>query len=176
MVPSHYLHVFWLIFNWTHRNKLHWNLNQNTKLSSLNPFSVTGEMCAIAVEFFLSSQFGFGIVWWIFNILSNCKVIVFPKTSSTRRVNNTAENCFWNMLFMVPRSHINTCSKKLTYFGMGAECEKIVRCGAVNYNWQAEMSHSFQISFWIKVISYYLNRKLLWCKNGETVPICTLPV
>ena len=31
--PSHYLDQCWNIFNWTLRNKLKWNLNQNTKLS-----------------------------------------------------------------------------------------------------------------------------------------------
>ena len=30
--PSHYLNICWLIANWTHRNKLLWNLNQNTKI------------------------------------------------------------------------------------------------------------------------------------------------
>ena len=30
--PSHYLNQCWLIVNWTLRNKLQWNLNQNTKL------------------------------------------------------------------------------------------------------------------------------------------------
>ena len=31
-VPSHYLNQNWLIVNWTLRNKLQWNSNQNTKL------------------------------------------------------------------------------------------------------------------------------------------------
>ena len=31
-VPSHYLNQCWLVVNWTLRNKLRWNLNQNTKL------------------------------------------------------------------------------------------------------------------------------------------------
>ena len=30
--PSHYLNQFWLIVNWTLRNKLPWNSNQNTKV------------------------------------------------------------------------------------------------------------------------------------------------
>ena len=30
--PSHYLNKCWVIVNWTLRNKLQWNLNQNTKL------------------------------------------------------------------------------------------------------------------------------------------------
>ena len=30
--PSHYLNQCWLIVNWTLRNKIQWNLNQNTKL------------------------------------------------------------------------------------------------------------------------------------------------
>ena len=30
--PSHYLNQWWLIVNWTLRNKLKWNSNQNTKL------------------------------------------------------------------------------------------------------------------------------------------------
>ena len=28
-VPSHYLNQCWIILNWTHGNKLHWNLNGN---------------------------------------------------------------------------------------------------------------------------------------------------
>ena len=31
-VPSHYLNQCWIIVNWTLRNKLQWNFNQNTKL------------------------------------------------------------------------------------------------------------------------------------------------
>ena len=30
LVPSHYLNQYWLIVNWTLRNKLKWNSNQNT--------------------------------------------------------------------------------------------------------------------------------------------------
>ena len=30
--PSRYLNQCWVIFNWTLRNKLHWNYNQNTKI------------------------------------------------------------------------------------------------------------------------------------------------
>ena len=30
--PSHYLNQFWILVNWTLRNKLRWNFNQNTKL------------------------------------------------------------------------------------------------------------------------------------------------
>ena len=29
--PSHYLNRCWVIVNWTRRNKLQWNFNQNTK-------------------------------------------------------------------------------------------------------------------------------------------------
>ena len=32
MVPSHYLDQCWVIFNWTFKNKLQWNFNQNTRL------------------------------------------------------------------------------------------------------------------------------------------------
>ena len=31
-VPSHYLNQYWLIVNWTPRNKLQWNLNKNTNV------------------------------------------------------------------------------------------------------------------------------------------------
>ena len=31
-VPSHYLNQCWFIINWTRRNKLQWNFNQNTKV------------------------------------------------------------------------------------------------------------------------------------------------
>ena len=31
LAPSHYLNQCWLISNWTYRNKLGWNLNQNAK-------------------------------------------------------------------------------------------------------------------------------------------------
>ena len=31
--PSHYLNQCWVIVNWTLRNKLQWNFNQNTNLS-----------------------------------------------------------------------------------------------------------------------------------------------
>ena len=30
--PSHHLNQCWIIINWAHRNKLQWNLNQNTQL------------------------------------------------------------------------------------------------------------------------------------------------
>ena len=29
LAPSHYLNQYWIIVNWTHRNKLQWNFNQN---------------------------------------------------------------------------------------------------------------------------------------------------
>ena len=32
LAPSHYLNQWWNIVNWTLRNKLQWNFNQNTKL------------------------------------------------------------------------------------------------------------------------------------------------
>ena len=33
LVPCHYLKLWWLVINWTHRNKLHWNFIQNTVIS-----------------------------------------------------------------------------------------------------------------------------------------------
>ena len=33
LAPSHYLNQCWVIVNWTIRNKLQWNFNQNTKFA-----------------------------------------------------------------------------------------------------------------------------------------------
>ena len=33
LAPSHYLNQYWFIVNWTLRNKLHWNFNQNSIFS-----------------------------------------------------------------------------------------------------------------------------------------------
>ena len=46
--PSHYLNLCWFIVNWTLRNKLQWNFNQNTKLFIYeNVFENICEMAAI---------------------------------------------------------------------------------------------------------------------------------
>ena len=47
--PSHYLNLRWDIVNWTLRNKLQWNFNQNTKLFIHENASeiIVGETAAI---------------------------------------------------------------------------------------------------------------------------------
>ena len=47
--PSHYLSQCWLIVNWTLRNKLQWNFNQNTKIfiHENAPENIVCEMVAI---------------------------------------------------------------------------------------------------------------------------------
>ena len=46
--PSHYLKQFWVFVNWTLKNKLQWNSNQNTThFSQENAFENVSEMASI---------------------------------------------------------------------------------------------------------------------------------
>ena len=49
--PHHYLNICWLFVNWTLRNKLQWNLNQNTKLF-IQENAFVNVVCELAVSFF----------------------------------------------------------------------------------------------------------------------------
>ena len=78
--PSHYLNQCWVIVNWTHRNKLQWNLNQNTKL-------------------FIHENTSENIVCHMAAILSNHS----PSTFISQSV---AYECAWSTTDQNPRSSI----------------------------------------------------------------------
>ena len=59
-VPSHHLNQCWLMNNWTHRNKLQWNLNQNTFFFQENVFKNVCKVVAILLMWYsISSLFGY---------------------------------------------------------------------------------------------------------------------
>ena len=97
--PSHYLNQWWLIVNWTLRNKLKWNSNQNTKLFiNENTFeNVAREMVVIVSK-----------GWWVnHDILSVYILYLLIYTTLSRRLSLWAfmvqlnYKCYAHVIFVM---------------------------------------------------------------------------
>ena len=107
-VPSHYLNQCWVIVNWTLRNKLQWNFNQNTKLFiHKNAFqNIVCQMAAI-----LSKG------RWVKteNILSN--ILYHDKWSLTRTAANNCHINNWLAVWLThwPLGNLNVILKNVIF-------------------------------------------------------------
>ena len=62
LAPRQYLNQCWLVVNWTHRNKLQWNLNRNTKLILFYSYK------AYSILFFMKMHLKMSSAkWWPFS-------------------------------------------------------------------------------------------------------------
>ena len=170
-MPSHHLNQCWDIVNWTHRNKLQWNFNQNTKFFIHENASekIVHEMAAI-----LSRRrwdlwpYSEGLAWSVNTawIAKNINIFHWSSVILIAMLKLWFTQTIWFIQIMFIDAFFFVCFLS-SIFDKQAFVTPVICSIAWGQNWQT-IADPFSISFyWIKsLIFLYPNYK--WFISQES--------